>query len=347
MKKKMGIIGHFGFGKEFLDGQTIKTKILYNELTNILGKKEIIFLDTYNFKKNIFKTLLKLIVMSLRSENIIINLSKRGRNIFIPALYFLKKILRMRVYCMVIGGGFADQMKKNSYVQKVSKKIDGIYVETNIMLSALEKLGYTNVMHLNNFKTLNVLEKSELKYETNFPLKICTFSRVVKEKGIEDIIKAINKINKKEGRTIYELDIYGQIDVTYEKEFTHIISNSPNYIKYKGMVEYNRSVDVIREYFLLAFPTLYKTEGVPGTIIDAYASGVPVLSSNWDSCTDVVDDNITGVIFKLGDVEDLTKKLDEIHQEPEKITNMKNNCLDKALQYSSEVVIPKFLKSID
>ena len=39
-KMKIGIIGHFGNGKLFLDGQTVKTKVLYDSL-NILDKYEI------------------------------------------------------------------------------------------------------------------------------------------------------------------------------------------------------------------------------------------------------------------------------------------------------------------
>ena len=33
MKKKIAILGHFGGNEDFLDGQTVKTKILYEELT--------------------------------------------------------------------------------------------------------------------------------------------------------------------------------------------------------------------------------------------------------------------------------------------------------------------------
>ena len=41
-KNKLGIIGHFGGNKKFLDGQTVKTKILYEELEkkNELENKE-------------------------------------------------------------------------------------------------------------------------------------------------------------------------------------------------------------------------------------------------------------------------------------------------------------------
>ncbi|MHC5529881.1 glycosyltransferase family 4 protein [Priestia megaterium] len=347
MKSKIGIIGHFGFGKEFLDGQTIKTKILYEELRNILGEEQVLYLDTYNFKKNLFKMLIKSMKLSFKTENIVINLSKRGRNVFIPIFYYLKKIFGIRVHCMVIGGGFADQMRDNKYVRNISKKIDGIYVETNVMLDALKELGYQNVKHLNNFKSLEIIHKSKLNSEVNTPLRICTFSRVVKEKGIEVIMDAIEMINQKEKKVVYTLDIYGQIDEKYLSEFKNKMENSPEYIKYKGMIDYDKSVDIIQDYFLLAFPTLYRTEGVPGTIIDAYASGVPVISSDWDSCNDVIDDNITGIIFKLGDVNDLKSKLEEVCADPHRITNMKENCLGKALEYSSHVVIPKFLDSLD
>ena len=52
--KKIGIIGHFGGTKNILDGQTIKTKILYDELSNATNWK-IVKVDTYYKKKNPIK----------------------------------------------------------------------------------------------------------------------------------------------------------------------------------------------------------------------------------------------------------------------------------------------------
>lgn len=49
---KVGICGHFENGKSFLDGQTVKTKTLYQILKNELNS--IDFIDTYGWKKNIF-----------------------------------------------------------------------------------------------------------------------------------------------------------------------------------------------------------------------------------------------------------------------------------------------------
>lgn len=44
------------------------------------------------------------------------------------------------------------------------------------------------------------------------PLPLCTFSRVMKEKGIEDAVNAVKSVNKYFGRVVYTLDIYGQVD---------------------------------------------------------------------------------------------------------------------------------------
>ena len=50
-KKRIAIIGHFGGKEDFLDGQTVKTKILYEELKHATDW-EIKKVDTYYKSKN-------------------------------------------------------------------------------------------------------------------------------------------------------------------------------------------------------------------------------------------------------------------------------------------------------
>ena len=47
------------------------------------------------------------------------------------------------------------------------------------------------------------------------------------------------------------------------------------------------------------FPTRFTTEGIPGSIIDSYYAGVPVLASKWNSFDDVIEDGKTGVGLSL------------------------------------------------
>ncbi|MFR3494185.1 MAG: glycosyltransferase [Blautia sp.] len=58
-------------------------------------------------------------------------------------------------------------------------------------------------------------------------------------------------------------------------------ASSPQYIRYKGMVPFNQSTEVLKNYDALLFPTYYEGEGFAGTIIDAFAAGLPVIASDW------------------------------------------------------------------
>ena len=44
--KKIGIIGHFGKGHHLHNGQTVKTQVVYDTLTQIFNEKEIMTIDT-------------------------------------------------------------------------------------------------------------------------------------------------------------------------------------------------------------------------------------------------------------------------------------------------------------
>ena len=53
MNKKIAICGHFGFGKELLNGQTIKLRLLQNELEDKLGELNVEKIDTHNGLKRL------------------------------------------------------------------------------------------------------------------------------------------------------------------------------------------------------------------------------------------------------------------------------------------------------
>ena len=106
---------------------------------------------------------------------------------------------------------------------------------------------------------------------------------------------------------------------------------------------FDESVKVLKDYFALLFPTKFFVEGVPGTIIDAYASGLPVISSKWESFADVVDDKITGYGYEFDNLAALKKLLIDIADNPLMITSLKKNCLLKVDYYSASHLL-EYLK---
>ena len=56
--KKISVIGLFVTGKQVFDGQSIKTKIVTEELERVYGSENVSRVDTYGWKKNPLKLFL-------------------------------------------------------------------------------------------------------------------------------------------------------------------------------------------------------------------------------------------------------------------------------------------------
>ena len=195
---------------------------------------------------------------------------------------------------------------------------------------------------MKNYKNLNIIKEEEIKkFKDKKILELCIFSRINKEKGIIDAMSVIQFLNDNEYN--FKLDIYGMIEKSFEKEFAEKLNECSKFVKYKGIIDSNKSVDVIKKYDLLLFPTKYYTEGIPGTIIDSYASGVPVIASNWQNCEDVVINKKTGLIFEFNNLTKFKEKLIYAYHNQKKIYCMKNNCIEHARLYCSiETLKPLF-----
>lgn len=344
---KLGsVCGNFGKNKEQYGGQAVKTQSIYNELKKKYGSKEILKIDTYNWKKNAVYLFFKCLRSIKSSKNIIVLPAHKGVKVFIPLYNFFNIFLHRKLHYIVIGGWLPSILKQDKFLYNQMKKIDYIYVETETLKKQLNLIGISNVLILKNFKELTAVKENK-NYDNigkENTTKCCIFSRIQKEKGINDAVKVITRLNQ-DGYKI-KLDIYGQIEKKYEKEFYHIISNN-DFVNYKGIVSYNESTKVLKQYDFLLFPTRYKTEGIPGTIIDAYFSGLPVIASRWESFEEVVVEGKTGLGYEILNIEDLYKKLVYVLNNLNVLTEMKENCLNEAKKYTTENAMKILYKNLE
>lgn len=337
--QKVGIIGHFAFGHKAANGQTIKTKILAESLEKEFSEKQVLKIDTYGGIKALIKSPIQVLSALKKAQNVVILPAHNGVRIFGRLLPLFKKFFKNRkIHYVVIGGWLPKLLKSKKQLTNALKKFDGIYVETNTMKNALAAQGFQNIIVMPNCKELNILSSDELVYSQEAPYKLCIFSRVSKEKGVEDAVNVIKTINEKEGKVLFTLDIYGQVDSGQEEWFENLKSNFPHYINYGGVIQFDKSVEVLKTHFALLFPTRFYTEGIPGTIIDAYAAGLPVISAQWESCSDIVNEK-TGYTYEMGNNEQLTDILYQVASDPEMILNKKTQCLNEAEAYKTTTVI--------
>lgn len=340
-KRRIGIIGSIS---DEINGQTIKTKILYSELKNLTNWNFYIA-NTKNKSKHPFKLLIQSIYMLITCKDIFILVSRNGAKVYFPILYLATKILKTRVFHDVIGGSPEEYIKINPKNRKYLNSFVVNWVETKQMCEDLKKFGVFNGEYLPNFKRLNCVELQKLEF--NFPFSLCTFSRVMQEKGIEDAISAVNNINKKYGKIIFKLDIYGSVDKEYKKRFETIMKNVNDNIKYKGVVPYNKSVEIIKEYYGLLFPTFWDGEGFPGTIVDAFSAGLPIIATDFSVNKEVIENMKTGIIYPNVEIKTLEEALDWILNNKDRFVDMRKNCLLEAKKYQPEIHIRKVIKKVE
>lgn len=335
--KKVCVIGHFGLGEELLNGQTIKTKIVTKELERQLGKKQVMKIDTHGGIKVLVRLPFQVLSALKNCKNVIILPAHNGLRIITPLLSVENKLFRRRLHYVVIGGWLPNFVDSKKILRRQLKRFNHIYVETSTMKITLQKQGFKNISIMPNCKELHILDESELVYNTSEPFKLCTFSRVMKEKGIEDAVNAVKAVNERLGRVVYELDIYGQVDSEQVEWFDELKKRFPEYVRYKGLVPFDKSTDVLKNYFLLLFPTYYEGEGFAGTIIDAFAAGVPVLASNWKYNAEIICNGHTGLVYDKYD--QLIATLVLIANKSIDVDSMRINCINESSKYLPKNVL--------
>jgi len=344
---KLMIIGGFPGSQNKIGGETIKNIILANKLKE-MGYNLKIFDTTFDWRKNKIKTSVKLFwqIYTYRPSHILLSVASTGAIPFLRRVNFLKKILHFKLLYLVIGGTIGEKVNKNLKIKRLLSYCDRIFVETLGLRKELNHAGINNIIHLPNFKDFN--------FTPNFPknisppLKIVFFSRVCKEKGIELAINAVKMINNESGEKILILDVYGPIEEGYESDFEKLLRTSNN-VKYQGVINAFKAenYNILSRYDLMIFPTYHSGEGFPGALVDSFIAGVPVLASDWRYNSEIVSDGKTGRLFKARKLDDLIEKLKWFIDYPEKIIEMKFNCVKEAKKYHINYVISNLLSEIE
>ena len=298
--KKIGLIGRVDPGKTMFDGQTVKTRMMYRLLCESYGKDNVVVVDTYDYRHRAPAVMADFARCLAACDCLIVLLSKNGRRFFFPLLSFSSRHLGKRVYHNLIGGWLADNLEKYPRWVKYLNSFEVNWVEAHALVGRLSEKGVHNAEYLPNFKYFERRDDRDMQPcpHPDGVFHFCTFSRVMEQKGITDAATAVESLCSEGHRC--RLDVYGPVDERYRGDFESLLKTSPH-VEYKGCVAPEESVGVISAYDALLFPTKWKPEGIPGTIVDALAAGVPVIAGKWQYHDEMLEDGVTGFGYPLGD----------------------------------------------
>lgn len=340
--KTVGIIGHFAEGLDMADGQVVKTRTVHELLRDVCGNENVKSVDTRGWQKHPIALIRECTELAKFSDVLIMLPAHNGLKVFAPMLINLRKRHGCKVVYSVIGGWLAEFIAGQSLLTKKLKSFDAILVESQRVKSLLADQGFENVLVAYNYKRLPLLESSELEKPSGEPWPLAVFSRIYEDKGIDDIVWAVRKANSQLGRRAFRLDIYGNVLAEYKEHSQALMADCDvSEVAYKGVAPADESTSILNGYLALTFPTRCAGEGVPGTVVDAYCAGIPVIASQWPSYAEMVKEGETGVSYEFCNREALLDILLNPRL-PKQLLAMKKSCLRKGHDYSYETGLRTF-----
>ncbi|MFB6283430.1 MAG: glycosyltransferase family 4 protein [Halobacteria archaeon] len=121
--------------------------------------------------------------------------------------------------------------------------------------------------------------------------------RLVEGKNPDDAVKAIAGLNRSRNRDV-KLYICGKGPMRADLEKLASELDQEENIEFLGHVEYGKMPAIYRSADVLVLPS--RAEGLPRTVLEAQASGTPVVSSDLEHISGVVE--MAGETVEVGDI---------------------------------------------
>jgi len=148
----------------------------------------------------------------------------------------------------------------------------------------------------------NFLEVSQYSPDYNPGKYFLYFGRLAPEKGVDTLIRAASRAGA-------SLKIAGT--GPYEQELKALAEEQGGQIDFLGYCSGDNLKELIRKARAVVLPSEWY-ENAPISILEAYASGKPVIGARIGGIPEMMPDDETGWLFDSGDVEQLTQCLHNV-----------------------------------
>lgn len=215
----------------------------------------------------------------------------------------------VKLFSQLQCGNYGDNFKHGIFkilFRRLISKVD-TFIFLSPSLNKIDKLTDTKVFYLNNTVSGEVIctdEEVNAKIAAKLNreiLEIYYISNMIKEKGYRDLVAAAEKLNNNESIhfKIHLIGIWPDDDKNKIKDFEKELKSSGmnDRVIIHGAINDRKK---IKEHFLNAdifiLPTYYSIEAQPLSIIEAFNSATPVISTLHAAIPDMIDNGLNGYL---------------------------------------------------
>ena len=252
-----------------------------------------------------------------------------------PLVWIWAKLMRKKIVYHFFGGNFHQQYGAlPAFLKFIYKhtllKSDTVFFETKELVQYFSERDIVEAVWLPNARKSSDLYSEEKVFSKRFVF----ISRIIPDKGIQEILEAAEKLPDD-----YTVDLYGPIDERYlhEDRFTNTKVN------YKGVLKPEEVIGVLNQYDVLLLPTWFKYEGYPGIVLEALSIGIPVISTYWNSIPEIIDDGYNGLLVPIKNAQQLYEAMMYFNEANYK--NFHKNAFNSFEMFDSEVIFQKIVNS--
>lgn len=324
--------------------------VLFSQLVDELKLKNNVQIDVIdnsreNIKsifQNVSKLLLntfKLIVKAPFYNIVSIHSSTNGTVFFGFVVYLITRFYGKPLVVRQFGGMLDDEYMNMPKIQKkileTVFKSEAVLIETKRLVNFFKnKIPSAKIIWYPNSRPK--VEISGINNQNGKKLSAVFIGHVKPSKGVFIIKEAAEKLKSLD----LQIDVYGPLMEGVKEDQ---ISNDEN-VFYKGVLEPNKVLQTLAGYDVLVFPTFYEREGYPGVIIEAYMAGIPVITTNWISIPEIVEDDVSGKLIEPKSALSLANALESLYNNPGKLKELKQRVGVFSKNFSSVIWTDKFLE---
>ncbi|CNI49904.1 colanic acid biosynthesis glycosyltransferase WcaL [Yersinia intermedia] len=316
-----------------ITGQSVACKALYDdfkynnhnmEFINLSKDSLVSGISSFGRILEIVKIVIK-IILSLRGKDLIYftpaeSIAGNLKDIIIYFLIYLYGKISLTYIHMHGGAGMKEILSDKHPTLKIInsffiRRLAGVIVLGDRLVSIYEPfIDKSKISVVKNFATTeSFIKYSELKYKNKNRdiMKILYLSNLIKSKGYNDLLDAYFLLGEN-CRCKLEINFAGGFESAFqEKEFLNRINNIDN-IKYHGIVKGKEKKELFTQSDVFCLPTYYPYEGQPISILEAYAAGCTVITTDHSGIYDVFTPEVNGLSVRKNDPSDIKKALERL-----------------------------------
>ena len=320
-----------------LTGHSLAAKILLDELVKhnrvevVDFKKDVLKqgVNSVNRIVQILKILTEIWHKKKNADVIYLTISQSNsgniKDLITYAICF-KIISRMIIH--LHGGGIRklifDRYRIFYHLNKFFlKRIGGAVVLGKSLISIFEAMvPQDRIYVVPNFAEDYLLldpKKIKKKFLKTDPLRILFLSNLIPGKGYEEMINAYMTL-KDDLKKKIRIDFAGGFESEEDKKkFLDKIKDNPE-IQYHGIVFGNKKKELFSNPHMFCLPTYYYYyEGQPISILEAYASGCLVITTDHGGISDIFKNGVNGFEVRKTSAVSIKTKIEQILKKPEQL----------------------------